>query len=171
MRHLQSHWTTLQVWVSKINQCLCLEALPTESLGYTTLICVQPQVQPMFVCSTYRMTGLHYTYGCATFRITELHYTYRCPRLIDALVWEPYLQNRWVTLHLLVSSLKCILWLLSLLTQSLDHTRIMGASPSALHHTYVWATLRAACVGYLYPMNHWVHYTYWSVTLSLVYCC
>ena len=70
--------------------------------GYATL-------SADYVCSTYRRTGSRYTYGCATFRITELHYTYGCLTLIDAYVLESYLQNYWVTLHILVSSLKCSL--------------------------------------------------------------
>ena len=59
VRHLQNHWSTLHVWVSNINRCLCLGALPTESLGYTTLIGFQSQVQPMTVMSTYTITGSH----------------------------------------------------------------------------------------------------------------
>ena len=39
------------------------------------------------------------------------------------------LENHWVSLHLWVSSLKWSLLLLGLLTESLDHTRLMGASP------------------------------------------
>ena len=67
-----------------------------------------------------------------------------------------------VPLHLLVSSLKYSLWLLGLLTESLDYTRLMDAPPkvlpmfvgstyriTALHFTYGYATLSAAYVGYL----------------------
>ena len=63
---------------------------------------VQPQMPPMFVSSTYRITGLHHTYGC-----TILSATYLC---------KLYLENHWVTLHLLVSSLKCSYY-----------TRLLGA--------------------------------------------
>ena len=38
-------------------------------------------------------------------------------------------QNHWVSLHLWVSNLKWSLLLLGLVTESLDHTRLMGASP------------------------------------------
>ena len=57
--YIQNHWSKLQVWVSNLTWSLCLLAVPSESLGYTTLIGVQPQVQPMIVKSTYRDTGLH----------------------------------------------------------------------------------------------------------------
>ena len=46
--------------VQPISVCLA-----TEFQGYTTLMGVQPQMQPMFVSSTYRITGVHYTYGSA----------------------------------------------------------------------------------------------------------
>ena len=109
-----------------------------------------------------------------TFRMTELLYTYGCPTLIEAYFYELFLRNHWVTLHLLVSSLKCSLWLLGLLTESLDHTTLLGAPPTVqlmfvsstyritgLHYTYGSATLSAAYVGYLYVENH-------RVTLQLV---
>ena len=38
-------------------------ALPKESLGYTAPMGVPPKVQPMFVSSTERITGLHRTHG------------------------------------------------------------------------------------------------------------
>ena len=38
-------------------------------------------------------------------------------------------ENHWVSLHLWVSSLKWSLLLLGLLTESLDQTTLMGASP------------------------------------------
>ena len=38
-------------------------ALPKESLGYTAPMGVPPKVQPMFVSSTQRITGLHCTHG------------------------------------------------------------------------------------------------------------
>ena len=53
---------------------------------------VQPSVQPMLL-------------SC-TFRITELHCTYVCPTLIEAYICMFYLQNYWVTLHLLGRYLK-----------------------------------------------------------------
>ena len=109
-----------------------------------------------------------------TFRMTELLYTYGCPTLIEAYFYELFLRNHWVTLHLLVSSLKCSLWLLGLLIESLDHTTLLGAPPTVqlmfvsssytitgLHYTYGSATLSAAYVGYLYVENH-------RVTLQLL---
>ena len=52
---------------------------------------VRPSVQTMLVI-------------CAL-RITELHYTHGRPTLIKAYVYEPYVQNHWVTLHLWVHHL------------------------------------------------------------------
>ena len=73
-------------------------------------------MQPNLVTSTYRITGLHFTYGSralsaayagkTTFRITELKYTYGCPTLVEACVYYLYFQNQLVTLNLLVSSPK-----------------------------------------------------------------
>ena len=96
--YLQNDWTTLHVWVSNLNWSLFLWTLPTESLGYTTLIGVQPQVQPMIVRSTYRITRSHYTFGCPTYS--------------SAYVCKLYVQNHLVTLHLWKHHLKCSLcWL------------------------------------------------------------
>ena len=105
---------------------------------------VQPSLQPMLVI--------------CTFRITELHCTYGCPNLNKAYDYEPYLQNHWVTLHLLVSSLKCSLLLLGLLTESLDHTRLMGAPPK----------VQLMLVSSTYRITK-LHYTYGNATLSKDY--
>ena len=113
--YLENHCVTLHIWVSNLKCSLCLLALPTEPLGYTSLICVQPWVYPMCNRSTYRITWLRNTFGCAT-----LSAAYLCK--LD-------LQNHWVTLHLWVSSLKWSLFLSGLLTDSLDYTRLMGAPP------------------------------------------
>ena len=134
---------------------LCWLPLLSESLGLTSLIGLQPLVQPMLV-------------RC-TFRTTELLYTYGCPTLIETYLYELCLRNHLVTLHLLVSSLNCSLWLLGLLTESLDHTTLLGAPPTVqlmfvcftytitgLHYTYGSATLSAAYLGYRYVENHWV---------------
>ena len=69
----------------------------------------------MLVFSTYRITGLHYTYGCATLSAGYVGYL--------------FLQNHQALLYLWVSSLKCSLLLLGLVTESLDHTRLIGAPP------------------------------------------
>ena len=95
-----------------------------------------------------------------TFRITELKYTYGCPTLVEACVYYLYFQNQLVTLNLLVSSPKCSVWLLGLLTELLDYSRLMDAPPkilfltstyriTKLHYTYGYATFSAAYVGYL----------------------
>ena len=97
-----------------------------------------------------------------TFRITELKYTYGCPTLVEACVYYLYFQNQLVTLNLLVSSPKYSVWLLGLLTELLDYSRLMDAPPkifllfltstyriTKLHYTYGYATFSAAYVGYL----------------------
>ena len=97
-----------------------------------------------------------------TFRITELKYTYGCPTLVDACVYSLYFQNQLVTLNVLVPSPKCSVWLLGLLTELLDYSRLMDAPPkiflffltstyriTKLHYTYGYATFSAAYVGYL----------------------
>ena len=89
------------------------------------------------------------------------------------------LQNHWVSLHLWVSSLKWSLLLLGLLTESLDHTRLMGASPeippmfltstyrsTELHYTFGNATISADFVGYLYFQNRWVTPHIWVFNLK-----
>ena len=111
--YFQNHWVTPYKWVSNPKDSLCWLALPRESLGYTTLIGVQPQVQPMIVRPIYRITRSHYTFGCPTYS--------------SAYVSKLYVQNHWVTLHL--CTLKCSLILLGLPTKSVDHTRLMGAPP------------------------------------------
>ena len=62
---------------------------------------------------TYRITGLHYTYGCTTFSRAYVGYL--------------FFHNHWVSLVLWVSGLKCSLLLLGLLTESVDHIKLMGA--------------------------------------------
>ena len=149
---------------------LLLLGLLTESLDHTRLMRAPTKVHPMFLSCTYRLTELHYTYGNATlsadyvgylfFQITGLHHTNGCRTLRTPYVGEVYLENHLVTLHLLVSSLKCRLWLLGLLTELLDHTTLLGAPPTVqlmfvsstyrltgLHYTYESATLSAAYVG------------------------
>ena len=87
MFYLQNYWVTLHLWVRHLTCSLCWFALLSESLGYTSL----PYVQPML--------------GSSTFRITDLQYTYGCPALKAAYACYFYVQNYWVTLHLLVSKL------------------------------------------------------------------
>ena len=63
--YLQNYWVTLHLWVANLKCSLGLLALPTESVGYATLLDTLPSVQPVFVSFTYRITELDYTYGCA----------------------------------------------------------------------------------------------------------
>ena len=65
--YFQNHCVTPYKWVFNSKDSLCWLALPRESLGYTTLIGVQPQVQPMIVRPTYRINRSHYTFGCSTY--------------------------------------------------------------------------------------------------------
>ena len=71
------------------------------------------------------------------------------------------------------------LLLLGLLTESLDHTRLMGAQPKVrpmfvsstyriteLHYTYGNATLSADYVGNLHFQNHWVTPHIWVSNLK-----
>ena len=136
--------------VSNLRRSKWLLALPLESLGYTTLMGAPPKEEPMFVSSTFSMTGLRCTYGCAT--------------VSAAYVCNLYVQKHWVTLHSWVSNLKCSLCLLALPTESLANTILIGAPPwvqpllvrstyriTWLHYTYRSATLRAAYVSNVYP--------------------
>ena len=56
----------------------------------------------------------------STYRITRSHCTYGCPTLSALYVGWLYLQNQWVTLYLWVSSFKCMLCFLRLLTETLS---------------------------------------------------
>jgi len=58
---------------------------------------VPPEVQPLFVNVTYSVTGFQFSYGSAT--------------LSESNGFKLYLQNYWVTQHLLVRHLKCSLCL------------------------------------------------------------
>ena len=111
---------------------LYLLALPTESLAYTkcnvclytrcpkavvftTLMGVQHYLQSLFLSSTFRTTGLQYSYRDATFSVAS--------------VCKLFLENYWVILHLQVSNLKCNLCLLALPTGLLGHTKVISALP------------------------------------------
>ena len=113
--YFQNHWVTPYKWVSNAKDSLCWLALPRNSLGYTTLIGVQPQVQPMTVRPTYRITRSHYTFGCPTYR--------------SAYVCNLYVQKNWVTLNLWKRPLKCSLCWLPVRTESLGYTSVIGAPP------------------------------------------
>ena len=66
----------LHLWVSYFKCSPFLYALATEFQGYTTLMGVQPQMQPMFVSSTYRITWVHFTYGSAILCAANAGYLY-----------------------------------------------------------------------------------------------
>ena len=91
---------------------------------------VQPQVQPMFVSSTYRISHSiaheEPMLVSSTFSMTGLRYTYGCATVSAAYVRNLYVQNLWVTLHSWVSNLKCSLCLLALSMESLCYTTLMG---------------------------------------------
>ena len=77
----------------------------------------------MFVCSTHRITGSHYTYGCSTLSAayvgyTGLHFTYRYSTVTAAYFCYVYLQNNRITLHLWVRYFKSSLFFNVLATES-----------------------------------------------------
>ena len=74
--YLQSNKIPLHLWVSYFKCSPFLYALATEFQSYTTLTGVQPQMQPMFVSSTYRITGVHYTYGSVILCAANAGYHY-----------------------------------------------------------------------------------------------
>ena len=111
-------------------------------------------MQPIFVCSTQRITVLQYTYGGphkvqpifvrSTQRIARLHYTYGCRTLSTANIHQLYLHNHCFSLVLWVCNLNCSPCWLRLPTESLGHTG-----------TYGCPTLSAAYVSWLYLPNKW----------------
>ena len=113
--YFETHGVTPCNWVSNPKDSLCWLALPREPLGYTTLISIQPQLQPMIVRTTYRITRSHYTFGCPTYS--------------SAYVCKLYVQNHWVTLHLWKRHLECSLCWLPLRRESLGYTSVIGAPP------------------------------------------
>ena len=113
--YFENHWVTPYKCVSNPKDTLCWLALPRESMGYTTLIGVQPQVQPMIVRPTYRITRSHYTFGC--------------PIYSSAYVCKLYVQNHWVTLDLWKRHLECSLCWLPLRRESPGYTSVIGAPP------------------------------------------
>jgi len=114
----------------------------------------------MLVISTYRITGLHYTYGCRTFRAAYVGYH--------------YVVNKCVTLLLLVSHLKCSLSLHDQPRESLSYPAPIGVEPyeqpifigstyriTLLHLSYRCAILSAAYLCNVYFENHWVTVHLW----------
>ena len=113
--YFETHGVTPYNWVSNPKDSLCWLALSREPLGYTTLIGMQPQLQPMIVRPTYRITRSHHTFGCLTYS--------------SAYVCKLYVQNHWVTLHLWKRHLECSLCWLQLRRKSLGYTSVIGAPP------------------------------------------
>ena len=126
------------------------------------------QVQPIYLCFSYRITRIHYTYGCPTFKA--------------AYVCKLYLQNHWGKLQLQLSNVTFSLLLCAPPIEKLGFTTLMS-SPSyvrltlvtsilkitGLHYSYGCATLSAAYVGYLQFQNHLLTPHLWvsKVKLSL----
>ena len=140
-------------------------ALPTESLaytkcnvcfytrifvGFTTLMGDQDYLQPMFVSSTYRTTGLHSSYRDATFSVAS--------------VCKLFLENYWVTLHLWVSNLKCNLCLLALPTGLLGHTKVF----SALSYVQAYGCTSSSSAYFckLYLLKNWSPLNLWMRQLK-----
>ena len=101
--------------MSNVKFSLLLLAPPTESLGYTTLMDAPPEGEPMLICSTFRITGLLFTY--------------RYPTLSGASVCYVYLQRNKITLHLWVSYFKCSPFLYAVATEFQRYTTLMGVQP------------------------------------------
>ena len=76
---------------------------------------VKPYVELRFVCSTNRITGLHYTYRCATLSAGYVGYL--------------YLENHLVTPQLWVRHLKQSLCWLALPLESLSFTSLASVQP------------------------------------------
>ena len=84
-------------------------------------MCVQRLVHRILVGFTFRISGLHVTYGCPAlsacydcyvYLLTMLEYTYGCITLSRAYLFKLYLEDQRVGLDLWVSNLKCSLtWL------------------------------------------------------------
>ena len=95
--------------------------------------------------------------------IVQPMHTCGCQPLINAYLYQLYLRNHWVTLHLLVSSLKCRLSFIGLFTESLDQTRLMVA-PRTVH------LMLAGLHRKLYVQNHWVTLHLWKRNLKCSLC-
>ena len=71
---------------------------------------------------------------CSTFRITRLHFTYKYPSVSAAYVCYIYLQNKRITLHLWVSYFKCSSFLFAGGTEPKGYTKLKGVAPSSAAH-------------------------------------
>ena len=88
---------------------------------------VQQQVQPMLFSFTYRITRLRYTQGVQPYK--------------GIYVSQLYLQNHWLTQHLLVPYLKCNLCLYTLCLKSVGYNALIGVQ-QYLHRMFVSSSYR-----------------------------
>ena len=166
--YFQNLWVSLYLQVSNFECSVCLLRVLEQNQNYTTLMGQLLQVQPIFVCSRYRITRLHYIYGCST--------------LNAAYVCQLQLQNRWGTLSYRYK-VKSNLLFFAAPTESLGCTTLMGAPPyvrltliisnkrnTSLHYSYGCATLSRAYVAYLYLLKHWVRPHNWVSTVKCSLC-
>ena len=117
--YLQNYWVSVHLWVSRLKCSFYCQVYLQNQLITLELRVPHLKFRLCLLALRTELTELHYTYGNATlsadyvgyhyFQITGLHHTNRCPTLRTAYVGQLYLENHWVTLHLLVSSLKCSL--------------------------------------------------------------
>ena len=138
----------------------------------------------MFVSSTYRITGFHYTYGSAILSAAYVSYLYvENDRVTLQLLVCHLKQNLcWLPLtfrfNLEVSSVKCSLLLLVYLKNHwitlLFWVPHLKFSPTyrinKLHNTNGNVSLRADCVGYLCFQNDWVTPHIWVSNLKRSLC-
>ena len=117
VRQIQNQWTTIHVWVSSNNRCLCVRSLPTESLGYTTLMGTPPLVQTMLVTSSLRIPCLHRTNGWPTLSVAYVCMFYLQNDWVTLHLWVRYLQSHWTTLQVWVSNINRCLCLEALPTE------------------------------------------------------
>ena len=127
-------------------------------------------MQPPFVTSTYRITGLRYTYGC--------------PTSSAAYVRKLYLLNKSVPLHLWMRNFKCSLRLSTLPRGSLRYVTLMVPISSTAYVSNLYLQNHAVTLhlclcdlycslslleGYLQTQG--LNYTYRRATLSAAYVC
>ena len=170
--YLQIHRITLDLWMPHLKFCVCLQILRTESISCTTPMGTPPQMQPMMVTSSLRITCLHNTYMCPTLSEAYVsmfylqnhwaHYTYRCLALKLASGCQLPLQNNWVTVHLLMRHLQLTLCWLLLPSELPCFTLLMGvqvlSAPydgyqqlfTRLHYTWVYNLKCSLCL-YVLP--------------------
>ena len=109
--YMLNYWVTLNLWRRKLNHSQ--KKIPgTESLSYTTLLCLQHLVQPRSVSSSCRIRGLQHPYERDTISAAD--------------ACRLYLQSQARILQLEVINLKCSLCLLGVSSESLAYTTFIG---------------------------------------------